>query len=265
MGYAYQQAQPGDVVEMAAGSYGAQNLARQSSKDDATQRVVFRPAEGASVQLSGLSFGADYDDMGAWHVEVRDLTINGSVDLRRTDDVVLRDVRLDLVFGAGADRTQFIGGEWGINHPSKGTHPEFSVWRTSDPVEGLVLDGVHVHHIGRPAGREEVHTNCFHVWGDGHRDITVRNSQFDHCDVFSSLISGKIDAVRFEGNTFEPSTNTGFSGSGFYSVMLTRGVTNATFKGNRFDMPPSLNQPSTPGLIACGNTGAVQDNWKGAC
>jgi hypothetical protein len=265
MGYAYEHAQPGAVVEMAAGSYGAQNLPRQASKDAAAERVVFRPAASADVQLSGLSFGADYDDPGAWHVEVRGLTVNGSVDLRRTNDVVLRDVRLDLVFGFGADRTQIIGGEWGINHPSKGTHPEFSVWRTSDPVEGLVLDGVHVHHIGRPAGREDVHTNCFHVWGDGHRDIAVRNSHFDHCDVFSSLISGKIDNVRFEGNVFEPSTNTGFAGSAFYSVMLTAGVTNATFKGNRFDMAPVLNQASTPGLVACGNTGAVLELWRGAC
>lgn len=268
---AYRRAEAGDVVEVLAGSYGGQVLRRDTSKDGFDKPVVFK-ANG-DVQLSGLSFGANYDDPGAWHVEVQGVKVNGWVNLRRTKNVTLRDVHLLGVHQAGGVNTQFIGGEWGPQPNPTGSHPEFTRYRSSDPVIGLLIEGVHIHHVGRPPrsawGSVEPHTNALHVWGQGHRDITIRNCWFDHNDVFHSLISsdgvGGIQNVLFESNTFEPVTDAGFQGTGFYSVMVTGGVQNFSFKGNDFPAnQPTVNQ-AEPVTSPCGNTGNVPASWKAAC
>src|SRR5207247_8599730 len=54
---AYTVAQPGQAVEVAAGTYGDQNLLFDSSKTSSSD-VVFRPAPGASVTIGDLDFGA---------------------------------------------------------------------------------------------------------------------------------------------------------------------------------------------------------------
>jgi hypothetical protein len=53
---AYRAAMPGQVVEVAAGSYAYQRIARDASKT-ATARVVFRPAAGATVTMPSLELG----------------------------------------------------------------------------------------------------------------------------------------------------------------------------------------------------------------
>lgn len=265
MNYAYRQADPGDVVEMAAGTYGYQTLMRQTSKDTATQRVVFRPAAGTRVELAGLGIGgSSYDGLGAWHVEIRDLIIHGWTDVRRATDVTLVNVRLNGTYAAGSKDLSYIGGEWGIDRPSTGTHPEFQVYNRPGnvvPMERLLIDGVHIHHIGRPLGRPDVHTNCLHVWSDNatHRSITVRNSRFDHCDVFSSLISGNVDGLTFENNVFEPSTDSGFQGTAYFSLMLTENVRNVVLRNNSFAMAWVFNRGTLGNAKVVGNLGANED------
>src|SRR6059058_3460507 len=46
-GYAYQQSAPGDVVQVAGGSYGSQSIPTVSGRG--APAVVFQPAAGASV------------------------------------------------------------------------------------------------------------------------------------------------------------------------------------------------------------------------
>jgi hypothetical protein len=261
---AYNLADAGDRVQMAAGNYGTQNLNRNPAKDAFTQHVHFEANGDANV--GSLNFGATYDTEGARHVLVRGVDSEW-VNLRRSVDITIHDMHTHGVHTAGAVDTAFIDGEWEKQADPDGGHPEFTRYRTSTNTTDVLIQGIHIHHIGRPLGREDVHTNCLHFWGGAPRRITIRGNTFDHCDVFASLLHNTGD-VLIEDNDFGPSTNTGFTGSGFYSLYI--GPSTSTpfrVRNNIFRMQPTNNAPS--GVVqACGNTGQLgSDNqsWAQPC
>jgi hypothetical protein len=263
---AYQLSGSGDNVQMAGGNYGTQTLSRVSSKDSYTQQVVFEEQVGAEVHVSGLRFGANYDAIGAWHVRVKNITIDNWLDLRRTRDTTFEGVQLDGVHTAGALDTEFFGGEWGPQENPDGGHPEFTRYRDTQDTNGTLIDGVHIHHIGRPLGREDVHTNCLHFWGGNPTGITIRNNTFDHCDVFDSLLNSGRN-ILIEGNDFGPSTNTGFTGTAYYSLMIGRVPGPVTIRNNIFRMRPTLNGTNPSVVSACGNSGQLgpYSSWANPC
>src|SRR4051794_19431792 len=53
---AYKAAQPGQVVEAAAGTYGGQSIGADASKTSAND-VVFQPAAGAAVIIGNINGG----------------------------------------------------------------------------------------------------------------------------------------------------------------------------------------------------------------
>lgn len=272
---AYERANPGDVVEVAAGSYGYQNLLR-ATKDSATP-VVFRPARTsvefraeplvAQVELSGLGFGNVFDDLGAHNIEVQDMTVSSWLHLRRCENITLRNVRIDGLNGSGGKNIQFLGGEWGINNPTDGAHPEFRDWYRpgQQPVgfENILIQDVEIHAFHR--SEQNQHVNALHFWTQAgqHRNLTVRNCRFHDNDIFSSLIND-VDGVLFEGNEFGVSTDHA-GGDTYYSLMLGSGLSNVSLKSNQFDQSVSLNPGPAEGVQACGNTGEVPDTWKQAC
>ena len=58
--YAYRQAAPGDLVEVAGGTYGSQTVPALGRTGPV---IEFRPALGASVVLGGLQVRADFVTM----------------------------------------------------------------------------------------------------------------------------------------------------------------------------------------------------------
>src|SRR3954453_14933307 len=92
---AYRVAGPGQVVEVAAGTYGEQILERDATKTSDAD-VFFRPAAGAAVSTGELTFGRDTNDLGALHMEVRDMRVDGIAE-RRSEDLTFR--RLTIVGG----------------------------------------------------------------------------------------------------------------------------------------------------------------------
>jgi hypothetical protein len=247
--YAYRQASPGDIVELAAGRYGAQDLRRDPTKTSPDD-VVFQPHPGAQVRLAALDFGHEYDDVGAAHVTVTHVTVDDWATFHRTEDVSLRHVRIrGAVFASGARDLTFFGGAWGDPAiTNDGGHPEFVAYDRRPTVvrpRGLTIEGVLIHDVLRPD--EATHSNCLHL-EDG-TDIVVRGNRFRRCDVLSMLVSpsgvtGPLERVVIENNVFEPSTNVGGAGSAYYSAMFTptsAPVSGLVLRGNTFSQPWVIN------------------------
>ena len=76
---AYRVADPGEVVEVGAGSYGTQLLVAVAGRSGPD--VEFRPAPGARVVLGGLSFGTREGQNGPSHITVQGM----ATSYRRTE------------------------------------------------------------------------------------------------------------------------------------------------------------------------------------
>src|SRR5829696_6790764 len=151
---AYRVAAPGDVVQLAGGSYGSQTIGIDGSKTSAAD-VVFRPVSGAQVHVAYLS------------VEGR------HVAFRNVDSS-------ERIFISSATNVSVYGGvvDGGGRYWSNGNQ----VKRASDYATipaNILFDGVTIRNFRKdPSGSD--HVDCLHVFsGSG---ITVRNSRFENCE-----------------------------------------------------------------------------------
>lgn len=185
---AYRAADPGDIVELAAGSYGEQTVTPDATKTS-TGVVIFRPAPGATAVTGDLN-------VSAAHVEFRNLTMeSGSLNVHSpANDVTLRDsVATDGgLFVFGGSNISIIGGSFG---PGVDFHSQIAPWPENTPISNVLIDGVTFHDWRRSG--PGVHTECLQVAaGNG---ITIRNSRFRNCDVFDLTFTMYL--------TDEPPTN----------------------------------------------------------
>jgi hypothetical protein len=207
---AYKLARPGDVVEIAAGSYPTQLISHDPSKDRSTRRVVFRPAPGAVVVVSGkLDIGrrvsrTDYV-YGPRHVEFQDMRLNYIHTSFGAEDVVFHGVEsYRVVISCGKD-ISYIGGEIG------GDLDTLSQQNTCDytgaphgPAQNVLFDGVYWHDEG--VSNEANHHECYAVFSLN--VLTIRNSRFERCkdfDVFFKPQGSQPDLadVTIENNFFD--------------------------------------------------------------
>ena len=198
---AYRVARPGEVVEVAAGSYGSQSIGKDATKTS-TADVLFRPAAGATVTLSSLSISGS-------HVEVRDmrLTTDGSVGSSPIDtrDVTLRNLSGRSLF-LRADDVLIAGGSYGGFDGCDAGAPEDGVKLWSDSnrgADGITLDGVRIHDIRRTGC--DRHTDCIQIYsGTNH---TIKNSTLVNCPTTGiiarpSSSSQKLENITIENNYF---------------------------------------------------------------
>ncbi len=98
---AYRAAAPGDVITLAAGTYGSQTLRYDASKTSSTD-VVFQPAAGATVTING-----DLDILGAKHITIKNVKVtswifgtpqNGSSGGARMEDMTFEGVTSSIFF-----------------------------------------------------------------------------------------------------------------------------------------------------------------------
>ena len=226
---AYRAAQPGEVVEVAGGSYGDQVLGydrRKRSPDD----VVFRPTEGADVRVRSVSFGRWTTDLGARHVTLAGMTLGGLLT-QRTEDLTFEDLTIDGAFWIqGARDVTMRGGSVG---GTEGLHADIADWYHeccgAVPAERVLIDGVHFHDMVMATPAD--HVECLQI--SGGRQITVRNSRFSRCDTFDLLAGDHRTQLRglvVEGNTFEPSTAR--FGESYYGLSVRSG-TDVVIRDNR--------------------------------
>jgi chitodextrinase len=249
----FRVAQPGQHVELAAGSYGGQSLRADPAKTSADD-VVIRPAAGASVTTGSLTVN------GA-HVTLRGFTVNGDWTTNdATDDVTFQNLVVNGgIYINSSSNVSVIGGSVG---GTMDTHPQFASWPTGTHIENILVDGVTFHDIRR--SNDAVHGECLQIAGGV--GVTVRNSTFSNCMVFDLSIteyngSGPPTDYLIENNVFGPSVDGGYYGLHFN--------TNTTDFRNFVVRNNSSTQPfSFAGLRKLTNvvvTGNVAPNSSNAC
>jgi hypothetical protein len=230
---AYEVADPGEIVDVAAGTYPTQRVEYDSSKTSADD-VFFRPAAGAAVKIAGDidAYGSHatfmamqasdtdipYDgpatvsDVTFWGMDGRNFTIDSGTQI----NVIGGD------YGpASSCGGSYGGGNNGIRMNREGVMP-------SD----ILIWGVDIHDI-QSYDLVQCHIECLIV-GAG-QNITVRGSRFWNCsifDIFLQPFNGPISDVTLENNWFAVPTdpdgkaNSGraveFSGGGPWRNLLIR-------------------------------------------
>ena len=202
---AYRLASPGDLVEIAAGSYPAQTLRPDPSKETGAV-VLFRPAPKATVVLASFTAGDNRKGLGPKHFELRDLKITSAVALRRgTEDVVLRNVDAGALTLSSTRGVRVYGGDYGpwvdgVSHINACLEPGCLA------AENILIDGAlfHDYTITNPAK----HSECLMIWPG--RKVTIRNSTFRNCTDFDLLVkpyntgvAGSPGEITLENNFFD--------------------------------------------------------------
>ena len=209
---AYQIAQPGDVVEVAAGSYSDQTLENDPNKTS-EQDVVFRPAAGATVTTGDLQFGVRSGALPASHVTIdgqgrwKSGEINTFLpsESNPATDITITNLKLARdkgVYLRGTDRFTLRNVEIG---PSCCSDDGMQVsntdaFKTYRDVTNLTLDGVYMHDIVRFCAHDPAplsscqddsgaHTDCIQWWSGV--NVTIRNSRFYNCSTSTWLIQGE--------------------------------------------------------------------------
>jgi hypothetical protein len=218
---AYRAAQPGQVVEIAGGTYDDQ-LVRADESKTSSAHVVFRPAAGASVVVGSKPPStttlttAGLAVSGAEHLTFEALTIRG--DVRASDgaeDVTFENLvsanGLFSVHSPTRDVT-FRGGSFG------GTNRyQAQVYPSGDGTHNVnfTLDGTTLHDV-RSDDLEAYHVECL-LLADAIGAV-IRNAKLHGCDVFDLSIGvfddGVLSNVLVENNSFGSTGPTVVSGLG---------------------------------------------------
>ncbi len=203
---AYRAAAPGEVVQVAAGSYGSQQIPAGVAKS--APAVVFQPAGGA-VTIGSLNvFGS--------HVDVRDIA-TGFVDVENgaSDLTVRNGAGTGIFIGGGSRDVAFLGGSFGAGDPNVSP---VKVQGSPAP-DGITFDGVVFHDAVRTV--DGAHLEC--VYAADVQNFTVRNSQFRNCavmDLFFTKLSG-VDprGITIENNFFDRTgSHGGALSKGYYAI-----------------------------------------------
>jgi hypothetical protein len=198
---AYAVASPGQTVQVAAGSYGDQQIAADSSKTSAAD-VVFAPAPGALVKVTAL-------DIYGSHVEVGGLSSSGGWYVKPgAADVTLRDISAATWYAVrNASDVQVIGGDVG---PGSDTTPQVT------GSTNVTFDGVRFHDW-RIKNDSSAHVDCLGLFG-GNNHVAVRNSQFSNCQHYDTLVDKSVIATANNDVLFENNVYQAPGGDGYYAL-----------------------------------------------
>ncbi len=261
---AYRLAQPGQTVEMAAGSYADTGLTLDSSKTAAAD-VIFRPVAGATVTFPSQLH------VYARHLELRGLRFSSKLWIEATAaDVTVRNSTLknfDL-YSNGKQSSQdisFIGGSIGPSANENSRIASNGPATTASP-RNILIDGVEFHDFTVTPG-SGAHVECLQVWAvDG---LTIRNSTFRNCEVFDIFLqklpggaAATPSNILLENNFFD------CCAGGYYAIRLAdhAGTSwkNVTIRNNSLNK--AINpDPSVPysNVKIVGNVGPEVKFWSG--
>lgn len=262
MDRAYQVAAPGEVVEVAGGSYGSQTINASAGKPSDSAPVIIRAAAGQGVSLGYLSISAK-------RVEVRGITTNGWYIHPGADGVTLRGVvSTSATFIETAHGVSLLGGEIRNVDSKDGLQVKTHAGAEGSPRD-LLIDGLYIHDI--TMNRDpSAHAECIQVMAG--RNVTIRNSRFNNCGTqgvfFKEDVGGVIDGVLVENSWFGKL-------AGYNSLISDRGVTNLVARYNSFSQAPRFGTGGDTGLLTvygnagefsnCGSVAKFHHNvWTGA-
>ncbi len=263
---AYQVAAPGDIVQLAAGSYGNQTIERDTGLTS-SEDVVFRPAAGASVTLGSVTvYGSHVTLQG---MQATDLTARVTDPYRfDVSDITFRDMDARNFMVMSASNVNVIGGDYGpasdCGGPYGGSNNSirrFAENGAPNP-QNVLIEGVRIHDIiSMDFGPCHIEGLAIFA-GEG---VTVRNSKFwgnSVYDIFLQSNSGPVSKVLIENNWFASPVGEGGSGSGASALAFSGGsgdFGNSTVRHNSINGYVSFDDnganPAYTNFRAVGNIG----------
>ena len=222
---AYRMAEPGEVVELAAGSYPGQRMTADASKSGAA--VALRPASGAAVVVDELEVE------GASGVTFQDIAFGGTIHVTNADSSSLgsRDVTFESVTAqtfrvtGRVARIAFVGGSFGNTVDNQ---PQVKKYDFSDPdaasPQAILIEGVRFSDFR--ASSDGVHTECLQlIHASG---LTVRASRLDSCDGTGAIgvTDGPLEHLTFENNFI------GKDGDAYFAVQMTKNSSDVVVRNN---------------------------------
>jgi hypothetical protein len=228
----YAVAKPGQVVELADGTYPVQTLRPDGSEATAGARIFFRPQKGAAAHILRLSIrpgvrGIEFvrlDFPQGWAAGEDDSGVPAS-------DVVFRNTTGQIFWVMNVSGLKVVGGSYG---PAVDRAPQIKVYNPGDQYSptDVLIDGVTFHDFTR--SNSSVHTECLQVYA-GLR-VTIRRSRFTNCDgtgdlALTTLSSTRLKDVLVENNWFDR------RGDAFAAVQADLSVEGLMFRYNSATKP----------------------------
>jgi chitodextrinase len=251
---AYAEARPGNVVLLAAGTYGNQVLPLDRAKDR-VRRVVFRPAPGARVQLGDV-------EVRARGVQLERVTVSGWSTRDTADGVTFRDVTVRG--GISVHSSSNVAMRGGSVGPGNDYSPLVVSDSAATPPSNIVFDGVTFHDWRRTDGVAEV--QCLRI--DAVNGLEVRNSRFSNCESGALLLRKQTASLTPTNVTIE-NNFLGCCASGTFSLSLGDGSgenwQNVLVRNNSSTRPLAIGPRSTigPGVRFYANV--LPSVPRGAC
>jgi hypothetical protein len=252
-GHAYQVARPGQIVEVAGGSYPSQTL-DPPGKPAGSSPVLFRKALGATVTVGEIR------PNGINAAEFRGMSFDDYYVAPGSSGITFRNDAAHVFYLRSSHNIRLIGGSVGPSCDGEsatiGAAGGSSVRSTA-----ILIDGVSFHDITRSCAPAGSHVECLFVQET--TGITIEDSSFTGCDIMDIFfhrigVTGDPRDVIIRRNVLNPST-----GGGFYSMVFRADsgetLSNYFLKSNvvRQDMLLENDAGSTvTGFRLCQNTGA---------
>ena len=266
---AYEVADPGEIVDVAGGTYPTQRVEYDSSKTSADD-VYFRPVAGATVKVAGDIFAygshvtfmsmqvgdtevpydgpADVSDVTFWGMDGRNFTIDSGTQVS--------------VIGGDYGPASSCGGSYGGGNNGIRMNREVNGKKVMP--SDILIWGVDIHDV-QSYDLVECHIECLIV-GAG-KNITVRGSRFWNCsifDIFLQPFNGQISDVTLENNWFAtPTDPNGKPNSGravelspgptpkpWYGILIRHNSVNTAINLNDGTPNPGLESVSVVGNVA---------------
>ena len=239
-GRAYALAKPGSTIEVAAGDYGEQLVSRDRSKRS-RERVVFRPAPGATVRLSLLDFGQDqFGLLGPEHVTVRNMAIDYIRAWAGSRDLVWQNI--DAAHFDIFDAAQIVirGGDYG---PCQAPRDDLAcVSRIAGRSSRITVDGATIHDI------TSTDPATYHVDGlfiRGGSEIVIRNSRFRRNMITNIRVQDQMccknSNLLLENNWFSPPLQGDGVSPRSDAINVDNGMSGLVIRNNSFvDSGPQL-------------------------
>ncbi len=258
---AYEVAEPGEVVDVAGGTYPEQRVEYDGDKTSA-EDVYFRPAAGSFVNVGDIEAYGSHATFMAMQARDTNIPYDGPADV---SDVTFwgidgRNFTID-----SGQQVSVVGGDYGPASSCGGSYGGGNngvrMNRPGVMPTDILIWGVDVHDV-QSYDLNACHIECLIVGAV--KNLTVRGSAFWNCsifDIFLQPFNGAISGVTLENNWFATPTdpngnpNSGraveFSGGGpWRDVLIRHNSVNTAINLNDGAPNPQYENVSVVGNVA---------------
>jgi hypothetical protein len=206
---AYVRAGPGDIVQVAGGSYPGQRI--YATPMARGPRILFRPAPGAAVTVESIRVTrGSYIEFRGFRVTTDTYNDPGA---RR---ITYRWIKMRQFFIRGADYVSYVGSNVGPNVSNDGMNWITAAYGTTNGASHILLHRVRIHgFVKHNAG---AHVDCIGI--DDVNWLTIRRSRFWNCEHFALIFGKDLSSNRAARNVLLENNFVDCCVSGFYSIGL---------------------------------------------